>query len=372
MNSAPIRLFWFNDPDYTRNSLLSFIGKINMTGISPQDLSDSLAGRYIAFINSIPVAIYRTTIEGSIVFCNRGFAQTLGYDSPDELISSPAINLYRNKKDRGVLVDAVMHRGRVSDLPISFIKKDGTAIWCAVTARAVPDDDGIVVHLDGVLKDITDQVEEKDEVPKLAGIVGADDIIIIFDLQGNIIDINEVGAELLGYPVRDLVEKSLSDFLIPPHRELFLLFLADILKFGSEEVIFDLTDGRGVDHQLEFNAVLIRKYGKAHHIKGIAHDITEKIKKQKDNTSRDKFQGVLEMAGGVVHRLNQPLTIINNVINDIVNDSRPDDPQYQKIMIINNQIQKMNEITEKIGKIKKYEAMDYVAGIKIVDIDKAS
>jgi hypothetical protein len=32
----------------------------------------------------------------------------------------------------------------------------------------------------------------------------------------------------------------------------------------------------------------------------------------------------------------------------------------------------MNEITEKIGNIKKYEAMEYVAGIKIVDIDKAS
>jgi hypothetical protein len=32
----------------------------------------------------------------------------------------------------------------------------------------------------------------------------------------------------------------------------------------------------------------------------------------------------------------------------------------------------MNDITDKLGRIKKYEAMDYVAGIKIVDIDKAS
>ncbi len=350
-----------------------FIGKIKMTARSDQHISDSSARRYISFINSIPVAIYRTTIEGSIVFCNQVFAQMLGFDSPDELIGTPAINLYRNKKDRGILVDTVMQRGRVHDLPLSFLKRDGTPIWCGVTAKAVLDEDGIVVHLDGVLKDITDQIEEKGEVPILNGTVeDSADIIFLLDLQGNFIDISDVGAQLLVRSGGSLIGRSLSDFLIPNYRELFLLFLSDILKFGSEEFILALIDSQGMERHLECNALLVKKNGKAHHIKGIARDISERIKKQKDRTNRDKFQGVLEMAGGVAHRLNQPLTIINNVINDLINDSRSDDPNYQKIMIINNQIQKMNEITQKIGNIKKYEAMEYVAGIKIVDIDKAS
>lgn len=342
--------------------------------LSPsQNVSDRTARRYIDFINSIPVAIYRTTIEGHIVYCNQGFAQTLGYDNPDELIGTPAIDLYRNKKDRGILVDAVMQRGRVSDLPISLLKKDGSPIWCAVTARAVLDEDGIVVHLDGVLKDITDDMAQIDEAPAIDEIIGApDDIIIIFDLQGNLVDINAMGAQLLGLSVDESPGKSLLDFIIPKHRVLFLLFLADILKFGSEEIIFALTDKGGRELHLECHALLVRKDGKAHHIKSVAYDITEKIKQQKELTNREKFQGVLEMAGGVAHRLNQPLTIVNNLINDLIHDSRPEDPNYQNIMIINDQIQKMNEITQKIGNIKKYEAMEYVAGIKIVDIDKAS
>jgi PAS domain S-box-containing protein len=338
-----------------------------------QNASDRSARRYIDFINSIPVAIYRTTIEGHIVFCNQGFACTLGHDNPDELIGTPAIDLYRNKKDRGILVDAVMQRGRVSDLPISLLKKDGSPIWCAVTARAVLDEDGIVIHLDGVLQDITDEIAEIDEAPTVDGIAGGpDDIIFIFDLQGNLIDINAVGAQLLGLSADESAGKSLSDFIIPKHRVLFLLFLADILKFGSEEIIFALTDNRGREIHLECQALLVRKDGKAHHIKSMAYDITEKIRKQKELTNRDKFQGVLEMAGGVAHRLNQPLTIINNLINDLIHGSRPEDPNYKNIMTINDQIQKMNEITQKIGNIKKYEAMEYVAGIKIVDIDKAS
>ena len=344
-----------------------------MAGADSQNLSDGSARRYIEFINSIPLAIYRTTIEGNIVFCNGGFAQTLGFDSPDELIGTPAINLYRNKKDRGLLVDAIMQRGRVFDLPISFLKKNGTPIWCAVTASAVLDDDGIAVHLDGVLKDITDEIEEKSEAPKLDEIPrDPRDIIIYIDLQGNLIDITDAGAGLLGLSVSATVGKSLSDFIIPKHRKLFLLFLSDLLKLGSGEIILALIDGSGREHFLECHAVLVKKDGKAHHIKSIARDITEKIKKQKDRTNTDKFKGVLEMAGGVAHRLNQPLTIVNNLINDLINDFRPDDPLIQKIMTINNQIQKMNEITEKIGNIKKYEAMEYVAGIKIVDIDKAS
>lgn len=344
-----------------------------MAGADSQNLSDSSARRYIAFINSIPMAIYRTTIEGSIVFCNGDFAHTFGFESPDELIGTPAINLYRNKKDRGILVDAIIQRGRVSDLPISFLKRNGTPIWCAVTARAVLDDDGIVVHLDGVLKDITDEIEEKYETPKHGGIEGDPrDIIIFIDLQGNLIDITDTGAEVLGLSVNATVGHSLSDFIIPKHRKLFLLFLSDLLKFGSGEIILALLDSSGSEHYLEWQAVLVKKDGKAHHIKTIARDITEKIKKQKDRTNQDKFQGVLEMAGGVVHRLNQPLTIVNNLINDLLNDFRPDDPILQKIMTINDQIQKMNDITDKIGNIKKYEAMEYVAGIKIVDIDKAS
>jgi len=35
-------------------------------------------------------------------------------------------------------------------------------------------------------------------------------------------------------------------------------------------------------------------------------------------------------------------------------------------------IGKLNVLSKKIGKIKKYEAIDYVAGVKIVGIEKAS
>ena len=334
---------------------------------------DSSTRRYIDFMNSIPMAVFRTTIEGKIVFCNRSYARLFGFDNISELIGYPVINLYRNKMDRGILIHSIMQRGRVSELPVAFVKQDGTPIWCAVTARAVLDDDGIVVHLDGVLRDINDEIEERGETPSLNGAVGpGDDIIFIFDMQGRILDINEAGTRLLGFESAELRGRSLSELLIPRHHEIFLLFLSDIIRFGSEQMVLTLTDKGGQEHHIDCHAILVKKDNRAHHIKGIAEDVTHRMQKQKQQVSSERLQGVLEMAGGVAHRLNQPLTIVNNLLNEIAAAFAPDDPNYEKLLMVQSQIDKMNEITKKIGNIRKYAAMDYVAGIRIVDIDKAS
>ena len=65
----------------------------------------------------IPVAIYRTTLEGKIVYCNKAFADIFGFDTAAELIDAPVIELYRNKKDRGVFIHSILQRGRLFEWP---------------------------------------------------------------------------------------------------------------------------------------------------------------------------------------------------------------------------------------------------------------
>ncbi|MDY6791252.1 MAG: PAS domain-containing protein [Thermodesulfobacteriota bacterium] len=344
-----------------------------MADLPYEKVITSSAEKYTDFFNSIPAAIHRTTVEGKIVYCNWSYARLFGFNSTSELTAYPEINLYRNKKDRGVLVTSILQRGRVVDLPIPFVKKDGTTIWCAVTARAVIDDDGTVEHIDGVIKDITGQIEEQESQPSLNGAIdNQDEGIIVFDLQGNLIDVNKAVTEIIGFPKDELIGKSLSEFLLPGQKVLFLLFLSDILKIGHEEVILPVIDGNGHTRYIELEGILAKKNGRAYHIKGIARDMTQRAKQQKDRSTREKFQGVLEMAGGVAHRMNQPLTIINNLLDEVLFDLKSDDKIHNKIVSIDQQIKKLNDIIKKIGNIKKYKAMDYVAGIKIVDIDKAS
>jgi PAS domain S-box-containing protein len=344
-----------------------------MAGENLIDAGDYSARRYAQFFDSLPVPIFRTTIEGKIVYCNYAFADLFGFDSALDLIDYPVIKFYLNKKDRGNLIHTVMKTGRINELPVALRKKDGTPIWCAITAKVMLDDDGIAINLDGILKEITSDIDTDTRVPEIEGQAeNLNRIIMIFDLRGDLININATAEGLFGAPRERLLGKPLSEFLAPGDRDLFLIFLADIFKIGRGEAILSILDVNSKMHHIKCQALLIKNNGRASHIKCIARDVSRLISRQKEQTENEKLQGVLEMAGGVAHKLNQPLTIINNLIDEILSGLQKDNRYYPKIVKVHNQIKKMNDITDKLGRIRKYESMDYVAGIKIVDIEKAS
>jgi PAS domain S-box-containing protein len=344
-----------------------------MVGTVSQIDVDKSVRWYAEFLENIPLAIYRTTLEGKLLFCNKAFAQLFGFASVGELIGYPVVQLYRNQKDRGMFVEAIIRGGRVENFPLSLMKQDGTPLWCAVTAEVVFDEDGMAVLLDGVIRDITAEIKEKEALGhcQVTGTSG-DDFVLLLNLQGDLLDINQHFADLLGFHKEELVGRALFEFIVPQERYLFPLFLSDVLRSGQEEGILTLLDRNGMRRFLGFYAFAVKDRDNAYQIKLVAHDAIERMKHHKHRLSKEKFLGVMEMAGGVAHKLNQPLTIISNLLNEVLSDLSPHDQNYENIVKIDNQIKKLNEIARKIGAIKKYEAMEYVAGVKIVDIDKAS
>ncbi|RLC22380.1 MAG: hypothetical protein DRH56_08745 [Deltaproteobacteria bacterium] len=325
------------------------------------------------FLDELPVAVCRTTLEGKIVFCNRGFAGLFGFETASELIGAASTGLYRDEAHRGYLVRAVMEKGMVEDIVLPFKKKDESEIWCAVTARAVFDEDGMMVFLDSVVRDVTEKTEKNNAAGRLNEVANAMvDLVILLDLEGNILDIKSEGAESMGFSREALVGRPLADLMAPDRKEFFRLFISDIPRSGRSETLLSITDLSGMKRQLEFRAFLVREAGKPQYIRAMALDVTKRLRFQKKRLTQEKFQGILEMAGGVAHRLNQPLMILNNLVSDVLANLEPDDRNYERIRKIHAQLGKLNDIARKIKGIKKYEAMDYVGGLRIVDIDKAS
>jgi len=107
--------------------------------------------------------------------------------------------------------------------------------------------------------------------------------------------------------------------------------------------------------------------------KGVASfsDITENKRAEEERLTRKKLEGVLEMAGAACHELNQPLMSVSANFELLMMNMEESNPYYERTKTINEQIDRMAEITRKIMKIKKYETMKYIDG-KIVDIDRAS
>lgn len=328
---------------------------------------------YAEFVRNLPVALYRVTIEGQIVFCNEPFARIFGFESIQEAIDFPVIKLYRNKKDRGILIQTVLRRGSVNDIPLALTRIDGSPIWAAITTKAIFDDDGVVVFLDGSVRDVTGEIEDlRTNDNKYDELAYADRAALVFDVQGEILEANTLAAHIMIQAPNHLPGSAFTDFLISEDKQLFLMFLGDIVKVGREEVILQLAPIDNDPRYVKLYATLVKNEGRAHKIICSIEDVTERIHQLQAKNNRQKFQGVLEMAGGVAHRFNQPLTVVTNIIRGILLTMDPNDAVYKKIVRAQGQINRMNDITHKIGNIKKYEAVDYVAGVKIVDIDKAS
>jgi len=338
--------------------------------LTPAEVFPEKTAKWFAdFINTLPVPVFRESLDGQVLYCNNAFAELLGFRVFSELVDTAVTDLYQNAQDRIFLVDAVIRQGRVQDVPLAFRRRDGKTIWCNVTEQAVIDPSGELVYLDGVIQAVTGEAGKRVQRSERKAEV-LSDFVAFLDHKGDILEINEAGAELLGFKAEDLVGKPIVEHVVPRFRDLFSTFLSIVAKTGKEEGILTIMDRKGKEKHLEFYAYVDERNGMSDRIHLVARNVTERIKYQKEQLSKEKFIGILEMAGGVAHRLNQPLTVIRNTTTEVLSALSPDDPLYDKIVRIHLQVERIYELARKIGNIKKYESMDYVAGVRIVDIDK--
>ena len=111
------------------------------------------------FINNMPVGLYRSTLEvnGRFTLANPAIVEMFGYGSVEEFLDLPVSAVYEDPDDRDRFLEKVRLQGRVLREDTRLVKKDGTLIWGAITARMVEGDKNQSGYLDGMIEDITDQ-----------------------------------------------------------------------------------------------------------------------------------------------------------------------------------------------------------------------
>ena len=93
---------------------------------------------------------------------------------------------------------------------------------------------------------------------------------------------------------------------------------------------------------------------------------------QAAQAQKAKLQGVMELAGAACHELNQPMQVVLGYADLLARDISKNDPLRSQLALIIEQIDKMSLILKRIRNITSYETQDYIAGIKIIDLAKAS
>ena len=125
--------------------------------------------KYRGIFENAVEGILRTTADGQFLSCNPATAAILGYDSPAELIETiPTIaQLYVSPERRQELYDLMRGKRAVQNFEVEMYRKDGSKQWVLVSTRATFDAQGEILHVDGMLQDITERKQAEKAIQEL-------------------------------------------------------------------------------------------------------------------------------------------------------------------------------------------------------------
>jgi PAS domain S-box-containing protein len=172
-----------------------------------------------AIVGSIPDAVTSTDLDGVVVTWNQAAEDVYGL-SAAEAVGSPAADLLPDWADhirQMLLAVGAGHTVRIDDGELT--RRDGTTIAITFTASPIRDDAGVVVGQVSVAADITAHRRAEQRFRQL--VKGAPDAMVIVDVEGMIVEVNEQTSRMFGYPAEDLVgrpvEMLVPDRLRAPH-----------------------------------------------------------------------------------------------------------------------------------------------------------
>jgi len=96
------------------------------------------------------------------------------------------------------------------------------------------------------------------------------------------------------------------------------------------------------------------------------------VRQREAQAQGERLQGVMELAGAACHELNQPMQVVMGYAQLLSEDVARHDPLRGQLETIIAEIDKMSLILRRMQSITRYETLDYIDGVKIIDIAKAS
>jgi PAS domain S-box-containing protein len=104
--------------------------------------------------------IYQTSPQGQFLIVNPALAKMLGYDSPDDVVSSvrySAHEIWANPNQRRDYIRLLEQNGVALNYECEFYRKDKTMIWVSLNSSRVVGPDGEMLYYSGFIEDISER-----------------------------------------------------------------------------------------------------------------------------------------------------------------------------------------------------------------------
>jgi len=158
--------------------------------------------QFRSLTNQLPVGVYRSTVDGDLVYMNPALVKMLGFDTDAELLNTNVKDLYVNVEDREEQLKEAQGSSEVIRREFRLKRKDGEYIWVRDNSRLLFNSSGEPEYFDGILEDITESkrtgeaLREKEIVYHTLFEGAYDGIFLLKDME--FYDCNQMAVTMYG------------------------------------------------------------------------------------------------------------------------------------------------------------------------------
>jgi PAS domain S-box-containing protein len=284
-------------------------------------------------------------------------------------------------------VEACIKHGEAYDDEFEFVDAEGNLRWIRTSGRPVYNDAGEISKVRGTFQDITDRkklelenLETSIELELFKAVIeNSPDFIGIADTNGVPIYVNPAGRKLVGIPPMGSLRHLTIAGCYPPdiRDEIITEIFAAIEQTGSfsgETRFNHLLTGEPIpvldNHFVITDSRTEQPLGYATITKDISEEVALRAELEKEKTKlaqAAKMASLGELAAGVAHEINNPLTVISGSVQSLKRSNG--DPE--KLARIEERIDKsVSRITAIVNGLRKFSHSSEDLAWSTVDLHK--